>query len=120
MRIRRLFLIDCLGALLTAFLSGIVLVQLETLFGMPRKVLYVLAVIALIYAAYSACCWFFATANLRFFLRIIAIANGVFCLLTVALLIVYRERLTGFGLAYFVAEICVILGLIYVEWRNAS
>ena len=40
---KKLFLIDGLGAMLSAFLLGIVLVELETIFGIPTSVLYWLA-----------------------------------------------------------------------------
>jgi hypothetical protein len=40
---KKLFLIDGLGALLSAILLGVVLVQLEYLFGIPKSTLYFLA-----------------------------------------------------------------------------
>jgi hypothetical protein len=48
-----LFLIDGVGALLSAFLLGVVLASAETTFGMPSKTLYFLATLACLFALYS-------------------------------------------------------------------
>lgn len=118
MRIRQLFLVDCLGALLTAFLLACVLARYEGFFGMPRPVLLPLALTALCFSVYSLCCSLFAGRRPGPWLSVIAIANGAYCLVTIALLIVFRDRLTFFGFAYFMAEICVLIALVYVEVRK--
>lgn len=46
-------LIDGIGATLSAFSLGVVLPALEPYVGMPRRVLFVLALVALVYAACS-------------------------------------------------------------------
>ncbi len=43
---RFMFLIDGFGTVLTAFLSDVVLVRFEELFGMPSNVMSILAIIA--------------------------------------------------------------------------
>jgi len=50
---KKLFATDCLGALLTAVVTGIVLVQFESVFGMPRNSLYFLSGLACLFALYS-------------------------------------------------------------------
>ena len=75
-----IFKLDAVGAFITAFMHGIVLVYLQSHFGIPKEILKFLALIAGIYAIYSAACSFFKPKNWRLFLRIIAIANLLFCL----------------------------------------
>ncbi|AQG79762.1 hypothetical protein [Spirosoma montaniterrae] len=53
------------------------------------------------------------------YLRLIAIANLLYCGLTAGLMIYFYQRLTVWGLAYFVAEIIVVAGLALVELKTA-
>lgn len=117
---KRLFLIDSAGAFLTAFLLGIVLTRLEAHFGMPRKVLYSLSILACVYGVYSMGCWFFAGKNWRPFLKAIAIANLMYCFLTIGLVISFYRSLTMLGFIYFSGELLVIGSLISIELLTVS
>ena len=117
---KKLFLIDGSGALLTAFLLGVVLTRFEANFGMPRKVLYPLSTMACLYAAYSMGCYFWVGRNWRPFLKAIALANLIYCCLTIGLVIFFYQSLTMLGFTYFVGELLVIGGLIYVELLAVS
>ncbi|MEW7290649.1 hypothetical protein [Aquimarina sp. 2304DJ70-9] len=116
----KLFLIDGLGALLTAFLLGVVLTTWEDCFGMPSKILYTLSIVALIYALYSISCYFLTIKNWKPYLRGIAIANLMYCCLTIGLVVYFYHNLTGIGVLYFLLEVAVILILIGVELRVSS
>jgi hypothetical protein len=50
---KNLFLLDSLGALLSAILLGVILVSFENAFGMPQKTLYTLSYTAIIFSIYS-------------------------------------------------------------------
>ena len=50
---KKLFLIDGLGAILSAFLLGYVLVKLERVFGIPSKTLYFLATLPMFFVIYD-------------------------------------------------------------------
>ncbi|MCB9298425.1 MAG: hypothetical protein H6559_35735 [Lewinellaceae bacterium] len=115
---RKLFLIDGLGALLSAFLLGVVLVQMEHIFGMPPKVLYPLAAIAGVFAIYSLSCFLFLTQNRGAFLKGIAVANLLYCCLTLGLVVYCYPQLTALGVAYFLVEIGIVLILVGVELRT--
>jgi len=117
---KRIFLLDGLGACLTAFLLGVVLTAFNKHFGMPQKTLNILALIALGFAVYSFFCFFFIGNNWRLFLKIIAAANLLYCCLTTALVIYFYPQLTVFGVIYFLLEIVVVCGLVFVELRWAS
>ena len=55
---QKLFLIDSLGAMLTAFFLFVVLKNFNEYFGMPQKILTYLSVIAAFFCIYSATCFF--------------------------------------------------------------
>ena len=112
---KTLFLIDGLGALLTAFLTGVILRKFEDNFGMPQKHLIILSILACIFAVYSMSCYFFVGKNWRLFLKIIAVSNLMYCVLTAYLIIVLYQQLTILGIIYFIGEILIIIGLVYIE-----
>jgi hypothetical protein len=112
---RRIFLIDGLGALLTAFLLCVVLPSFQKFFGMPVRVLYVLGAVAVVFAVYSFSCYRWVTASHRIFLAAIIIANLLYCVASLGLVIYYFQLLTIWGLLYFAGEIIVILALAALE-----
>ena len=114
---KRLFLIDGLGAFLTAFMLGVVLANFESSFGMPLKTLYFLTFLAGIFCFYSFCCYFFVSDNWRPFLKVIAVANTLYCCITLGLVFYYYQNLTLLGVVYFFGEIGVVMGLVVVELR---
>ena len=116
---RQLFLIDSLGALLSAFFLGVVLARLEGIFGMPLRVLYPLAIIALVLCAYSAWCYWRQPAGWRPYLKAIALANLGYACLTLGLVAVFRYELELWGWAYFGIEISLVAMLGGVEWKTA-
>jgi len=114
---KQLFLIDSLGAVLTAFSLGVILTRFEHIFGMPRSILYILSLVACGFAVYSFCCYLFINKNWRPFLTVIAIANLMYCCVTFALIIYLWEELTIWGVGYFLAEIIVIIILVSIEFQ---
>ncbi len=114
------FLLDGLGALLSVFLLGVVLVKLESIVGMPKHTLYFLAGIPCVFALYDLVCYKLADKNWRTLLRIIAIGNLVYCFISIGLLIRHFHLLTNLGLIYFILEILVLIILVYLELKYAS
>jgi len=117
---KKLFLVDSLGAFLTAFLIVAMLMKYTDVFGMPKKPLFFLSIIAVIYATYSLCCYFFLDQNWRPYLKFIAFANLIYCCLTITLVICFYASITTLGLIYFSAELLVIVGLVTIEFMTAS
>lgn len=117
---RQLFLIDGIGAIVTALLLSQVLARWQPLFGMPREILYVLAAIAGGFAVYSLLCHLRLTDRWKPYLRAIAIANTLYCLVTLGLVVYLRASLTWLGIAYFIGEIAVVMTLVSVEMRTAK
>jgi hypothetical protein len=117
---KKLFLADSLGALLSAILLVLVLAKFESIFGMPHTALYVLSVIPCIFSIYSFLCFCINTKNWKPFMKIIAIANLLYCCLTVGLMMYYYQQLSIVGLIYFVLEIIIVTTLSFIELKTAS
>ena len=117
---KRLFLIDSLGAILTAFFLFVIMRQFNGYFGMPKTVLTYLSLIAICFCIYSTTCFLFLKGRWTPFIRLIGIANLLYCALTIGLLIKYYSLLTIIGITYFLIEIIIIYVLSYVELRVAT
>jgi hypothetical protein len=114
---KHIFLLDSLGALLSAFLLGVALPSFQPIFGMPHKVLYGLAALACLFAIYSSWNYIWFRENWRPYLRAVAIMNLLYCGLTAALVVYFRQELTKWGLLYFLLEMLVIIVLVVIEFQ---
>lgn len=123
---RLLFLIDGLGAVLSAALLGLVLARLEGIFGMPPPVLHGLALLAVVFAVYSFFCFGWLSRQVppahdapprdgRPQLKIIALANLTYAALTLGLVLYLYPQISLWGLVYFALELVVVVGLALVE-----
>ena len=117
---RTLFLIDGVGALLSAFMLGILLPSFERIFGMPAPVLYLLAGMALVFALYSFTCYRRFGQHWRPFLKGIAIINLSYCALTLVLSFYHYTSLTLLGWIYFIVEIIIVVSLAFIELKTAN
>lgn len=113
---RWLFLLDGTGALLSAFFLGVVLREMEPVFGMPREVLTVLALVAAAFACYSWSCYFLIRDQWPAFLRVIMVLNILYGCLSLALVYLHFPELTKLGVAYFVLELIVLAGVVCLEY----
>lgn len=116
---KKLFLIDGFGALLSAFLLGIVLVKFEPVFGIPAATLYVLAALPVFFAIYDFYTYFKANSKLRHFLKGIAIMNLLYCCLSIGLAIYHKGSITNLGWAYIAVEILIVVLLAILELKVA-
>lgn len=112
---KRLFLIDGVGALLSAFLLGIVFVSFEATFGMPREALYVLATFPVVFAIYDFICYVCIKTNWQPFLRVIAIANWGYCCVSIGFML--QHGLTCWGWLYFLLELIIVAVLAGIEFK---
>ncbi len=117
---KKLFLIDGFGAMLSAFLLGVVLVKFEGIFGIPKTTLYFLASLPCLFAVYDFYCYYSIDKNLGLFLRVIAITNLIYCIISLGLAIYHKEVITNFGWAYILMEIVVVSALAVIELRAAK
>jgi hypothetical protein len=113
---KQLFLLDGSGALLSAFFLGVVLRQFEPIFGMPVETLTLLALLACTFACYSWFCYFLVTDKWPTFLRVIMVVNILYACLSLFLVYRHFADLTILGVIYFVLELIVLAGVVYVEY----
>ncbi len=106
---RKIFFLDGLGAVLSVFLLGVVLVKFENTIGMPSQRLFFLAKIASVFALYSFSSAFIINKKWRKPLKIIAWANLSYCFITFSLLFLHYHELTILGIIYFLLEIIIII-----------
>lgn len=116
---KKLFLIDGWGALLSAFLLGVVLVRLEDIFGIPSSVLYILAVPPVFFAIYDFYCFRKLNNQVGVFLKGIAVMNILYCCLSIGLALYHHPVLTVLGWGYIIAEVMIVFVLAFFELKMA-
>lgn len=112
---KNIFLVDGIGALLTAFNVGVLLVHFNEYIGMPIRVLYPLALAGVVFAMYSLTNHFKGFRNGGPRLSIIAVANLVYCCITILLMLRHSETLTYLGYLYFIVEVGIVVILSIYE-----
>ena len=114
---KQIFLLDSMGALLTASILFSIAIAFPTFLGMPAHILFMLAAIAFTFAVYSFRCFYFISTNWRRYLMAIMIANATYVVATGGLVYHFYNSITLWGLFYFIAEIVVILLLLVLEYK---
>ena len=112
-------MLDALGAAITGIIILYVLKPNQIFIGLPEQILGTLGTIALLFSVYSFGCFFAKTTKrnvAQLLLKIIAIANMLYCGLTISLICIYRFDISMLGTAYFIGEVVVILSLVLAEW----
>ncbi len=117
---RKLFLLDGLGAILSAFLLGVVLVEFEEYFGIPRPTLYILALLPCLFAGYDFFCYQKKSGNIGSLLKGIAFLNVGYCLLSIGLAIYHYEKVTYLGWGYILIEILIVMTIARIELKAAD
>lgn len=85
-------------------------------FGVPDKLIRILAIGAIILAVYSLSVSFFYKGNYyKPLLQIIAAGNTAYCLITVVMIMVKIDLVRLPGILYFSIEIGIVLLLVYIE-----
>ncbi len=117
---RKLFLIDGVGALVSAFMLGVVLVRLEHIFGVPVQTLYLLAFLPVLFAVYDFYSYREGKDKLGVLLKGIAIMNIGYCLLSIGLAFYHHEVISYLGWAYIVIEIMIVVVIAILELKVAK
>jgi hypothetical protein len=119
-QLKKLFIIDGFGALISAFLLGVILVRYESVFGLPISTLYFLAFWPCLFVFYDLYCYFRIENKTGFFLKGIAFANITYCILSIATAFYHSTTITHVGWIYIVLEIIVVLILVKIELKVAN
>lgn len=114
---KTLFLLDGIGAFITAFLLFAILRTFNEYVGLPEGTLTLLSVIAACFCVYSLGCFFLVKANWQQFLKAIIIANLLYCCVTLGLVVYNYSSVTMLGVTYFLVEIIVVCVLVSIELK---
>lgn len=114
---KNVFLLDAFGALLTSILLYFIFRNFNDFFGLSKDIFERLSIIAFIFFAYSISCYFLVKQNWKSFLKIICVANILYCLLTFGVILYNYKTISIYGTIYFLAEIAVIIGLVILEMK---
>ena len=112
---KKVFLMDAWGAIISLFSFWSILYPLEIYFGVPKTVLLKLSIIAICLFIYSFASFKLIKQNHKPFLKIIILLNSLYILFSIGLIFYYFKQLSFLGISYFVIEIAVILGVLFVE-----
>lgn len=80
----------------------------------------ILAIISIFFALYSFGCYFLDKKRFNRFLKIIAIANTLYCVLTLGLIMFLHNTLTIYDFIYFIGEIIFVMTLVVLEWKLSN
>jgi amino acid transporter len=117
---KMLFLIDGFGAILSAFLIGVLLVKFENYIGIPTSTLYFLATLLILFAAYDLYCFRKQNEKLGRYLKGIAIINLLYCFLSIGFAFYHSRTITNLGWAYIIVEILIVVTLAILELEIAK
>ena len=115
---KSLFLIDSIGAFISAIFLIVIMSTFSQYFGMPKIILAYLAAIAVIFCLYSMICFLMLKDKWKPFLRAIAIANFLYGCLTIGLILSNFSNLTLLGIIYFSAELIIVYSLVFIELKT--
>lgn len=114
---KTIFLFDSIGAFLSAFCLMIISIFYSNYFGINPSTLQLLIILPILFCIYSACCYLLIKRSYKPFILIIAIANFLYCLITLVLMFTLYSELTILGLSYFVLELMIIALIISIEFK---
>jgi hypothetical protein len=117
---KKLLQLDAFGALVSAFLLGIVLATYNHLIGMPKIDLYILASIPILFLLFDLYSLFIVKTKLHNNLRIIAYCNLAYCILSIGFLFIHYGDLSVLGWIYFIGEILIVFSLALYEIKASS
>jgi len=115
---KNIFLIDAIGALLSALLLIFLIAQYQSFFGFPSAVALQLSILPMIFFVYSFTCHL--VRPVKFFSplsKTIAGLNVLYCCLSIALVVYFYNQISVFGIFYFSMEKLIVLCLAIWEWK---
>ena len=116
---RKIFIVDGVGALLSSFLLGVVLVEFEQEFGIPPSALYVLAALPILFALFDFLSYRFSKKPATNF-RLIAAMNLLYCGFSVGMALFHKSSITYLGWGYILGEIIIVSILALFELSLAK
>ena len=117
---QKLFLIDGIGALTSAFLLGIVLVEFQPLFGLPVSTLYFLASFPVFFALFDYYAYHKESKFIPIGLKSIATLNIFYCIVSIGFALYHNVSISFLGWCYILVEVGIISILAFWEMKIAQ
>ncbi len=114
---KKIFLYDGVGALISAFFLGVVLVYFQEHIGIPKNTLYLLASFPILFFVYDVVCFFIVEKKMSIAIYILAIMNFLYCILSIVLALFHSVTIMPLGWIYIVLELLVLALIIIVEFK---
>lgn len=111
---RNIFLLDGIGACVSAIFTGITLPFISDWIGLSPSVLFALAAFPTIYAIYSLNCYKIAKTVKPWMLKTIIFGNTLYCFVSTAVMLSFPS-LTNWGRLLLIGEIIVLILVIGFE-----
>lgn len=107
--LRSVFLLDAAGALLSLLVLLLVVLPFQSVLGIARDTIHLLATVAGGYFVYSMLGYLFLHKKGLFFLKIIAVLNCLYALFILLLLFFEYSYLTLWGILYMLGDAAIVL-----------
>lgn len=117
---KQLFLVDAVGAIISALLLYMLLMPYAEWIGLPAAHIKALAIGAVCLAGYDLFARSVFTTERKWTLSLIALLNTIYCIITSGVLIVNYSSITLLGWAYFLGEMAIVGVLVYLEWKISA
>lgn len=114
---RQVFLADAAGAFCTTLILSVGLVQVSHALALEKSTLYFLAIVAALLLTYSFSIYIFKPPAWPIYMKVIAFANGGYCLITWSILFQAQPSLVAW--IYFSGETAIVLAIARTEWLYA-
>lgn len=114
---KKLLIIDGVGAIISAFLLGVVLVKFENIFGIPKQTLYILASLPVLFAIYDLYAFKQENNKIYMFIKNIALLNILYCFISIGFAFYHIETIKFFGWIYIIVEIFIVAILASIELK---
>jgi hypothetical protein len=118
MKRRIVFLVDGIGAFLSASVLLILLIFFQKETGIPPALLKTLIVIAVIYFCFAMFCYFVIQEAAAKMLKVLIVLNLLYCAANPAIVFFFWNELTLIGKLYLLFESMVLLILVLFEKKQ--
>ena len=113
---KNIFLLDGIGATLSSMTTGLILPLFSEWIGLSTMILRLLGLIGFVFAVYSLTYFSLVKSPRPSMLLTIIFANSLYCVLTLSIALLSSE-LSALGRAYFLGEVAIIAGVVFMETR---
>lgn len=113
---RKIFLIDAIGALISALLLFLVVGRLQPSFGISYDTIFSLAIIACNYFFFSLYCYLFLYKKPFRYLKMITLLNGLYSVFILVLFYHEFNTLAPLGKVYMIGDAAIVFAIATAEY----